>query len=391
MTVTFKDYGMAIYQNEILIYTGERAGYTLYHLHASPIAIGNETAAIADLDIRHSIPVGHRRIGHVNIRTLRRMCIKGIVKGLLLSDLTDVGNHPPLCTGCAKGKMHRISFPAGRRSTCLIGEIIHSDVCGPMSYTSINHERYFVIFKDDFSGFMAIYFMKKKSETFSFYRLFAALIKNQTGLNILTLRSDGGGEFESNEFNNHLKEKGVIHERSCPDTPSQNGCAERSHRTVMESARSMLHSSNAPLWLWNEAVRYAVYILNRVPSKEKLRTPIEIIYKTKPDVSNIREFGVLVFILCPDKDRKKIDEKSLSGMLVGFDETQKGYRVYVPSKKRIIVTAHVRIDENTMFNYKMENPVTSSLIVSSTDPFMTEDQVHNLIIHFNTQLVKHSN
>jgi len=40
--------------------------------------------------------------------------------------------------------------------------------------------------------------------------------------------------------------------------------------------------------------------------------------------------------------------------MVGFDEEQKGYRIYVPSKRKVIVTAHVRIDENTMFNYKIE-------------------------------------
>jgi formylmethanofuran dehydrogenase subunit E-like metal-binding protein len=47
------------------------------------------------------------------------------------------------------------------------------------------------------------------------------------------------------------------------------------------------------------------------------------------------------------KERKKIDNKSLEGILVGFDEEKKGYRVYVPFEKRIIVSAHVKIDENT--------------------------------------------
>ena len=92
-------------------------------------------------------------------------------------------------------------------------------------------------------------------------------------------------------------------------------------------------------------------------------------------MSNIRVFGSLTFILRPDQDRKKVDDKSLVGMLVGFDEEQKGYRVYVPSKRKVIVTAHVRIDENTMFNYKMENPVASSFTLSPLDPFMPQDQV----------------
>jgi hypothetical protein len=159
----------------------------------------------------------------------------------------------------------------------------------------------------------------------------------------------------------------------------------------MEAARSILHSSNAPLWLWSEAVRYASYILNRVPSSEKLKTPFEIFYRIKPDVSNIRVFGSLTFILCPDQDRKKVDDKSLIGIMVGFDEEQKGYRIYVPSKRKVIVTAQPPKDENTMFNYKIENPVASSFTVSPLDPFMSQDQVtlpYHCVLYIFTNTLK---
>jgi hypothetical protein len=76
-------------------------------------------------------------------------------------------------------------------------------------------------------------------------------------------------------------------------------------------------------------------------------------------VSNIKIFGSRTFILALGKERKKIDNKFLEGMLVGFDEDKMGYRVYVPSEKRIIVSSHVQIDENTMYSYNMENPVVS--------------------------------
>ena len=137
----------------------------------------------------------------------------------------------------------------------------------------------------------------------------------------------------------------------------------------MEAARSMLHSSNSPLWLWSESVKYAAYILKCISSKEKLKTPYELFFRIKPNVSNIKIFGSRTFILALGKERKKIDNKFLEGMLVGFDEDKMGYRVYVPSEKRIIVSSHVQIDENTMYSYNMENPVVSSLIDSPLDPF----------------------
>lgn len=154
--------------------------------------------------------------------------------------------------------MHRLVFPDRRRKTFLIGEIIHSDVCGPMSYTSMGGARYFVLYKEDFTGFVTIYFMKRKYKVFAYFRLFTALVKNQTGKDISTLRTDGGGEYNNTEFKRYLEERGIRHESSCPHTPAQNGVAERANRTVMESDRSMIHSSNAPLWLRTEAVAYAV-------------------------------------------------------------------------------------------------------------------------------------
>ena len=174
MTVSFIDNQVSIHKENSLVFIGERAGRTLYHLQASPKVIVEDLAKAAEL--LDCTPIAHRRLGHVNMRTIRRMFKKNIVDGLNPRDIETEGNADQ-CSGCAKGKMHRLVFPDGRRETFLIGEIIHSDVCGPMSYTSMGGARYFVIYKDDFSGFVTIYFMKKKSEVFAYFRLFAALVK----------------------------------------------------------------------------------------------------------------------------------------------------------------------------------------------------------------------
>jgi hypothetical protein len=140
-------------------------------------------------------------MGHINIRTLRWMHHKNVVDGLNLTDVIKVQKNPSICSGCAKGKVHQLSFSDGRKkNTWIIGELIHSDVCGPMPYTSIIGEHY----NDNYSGFVVVYLIKKKSEVFSYYRLFAALVKTQTGSDILTLRLDGGGKYDNNEFRTHL-------------------------------------------------------------------------------------------------------------------------------------------------------------------------------------------
>ena len=69
--------------------------------------------------------------------------------------------------------------------------------------------------------------MKAKSEVFTNYENYSARIKKETGHEINTFRSDNGGEFRSNEFKTYLNNNGIRHETSVPDTPEQNGMAER--------------------------------------------------------------------------------------------------------------------------------------------------------------------
>lgn len=80
---------------------------------------------------------------------------------------------------------------------------------------------------------------------FSYFRLFAALVINPADKDISTLRTDGGGEYKSNEFKNFLQEREIRHQLSCAHNPSQNGVVEPANGTVIESVRSMIHSSKA--------------------------------------------------------------------------------------------------------------------------------------------------
>ena len=77
---------------------------------------------------------------------------------------------------------------------------IHSDVCGPMSSSSLSGYVYYVSFIDDYSRKTWIYFLKNKDEVFSKFKEFKTVIENHTEKKIKTLRSDNGGEFTSNEF-----------------------------------------------------------------------------------------------------------------------------------------------------------------------------------------------
>ena len=145
---------------------------------------------------------------------------------------------------------------------------------------------------------------------------------------VKTLRSDGGGEFCNNEFRDWLANSGIIHQVTPPYTPQMNGVAERSNRTIVESARSQMYAKAVPLEFWGLAVRCAVYVQNRTVSSTSNKSPYEHWYKRKPDISHLRVFGCRVFLHIPDDKRRKLDPKATEGMMMGYvEESTSCYKV----------------------------------------------------------------
>ena len=79
-----------------------------------------------------------------------------------------------------QGKNTKKTFPRSEIKEKGILEIVHSDVCGPMSSISVSRYVYYVSFIDDFSSKTWIYFLKGKNEVFSEFKEFKALVENHT-------------------------------------------------------------------------------------------------------------------------------------------------------------------------------------------------------------------
>ena len=59
-------------------------------------------------------------------------------------------------------------------------------------------------------------------------------------------------------------------------TPQQNGVSERRNRTSLDMVRSMISNESLPISLWTYALKNAMYLQNRVPSKAVQKTPFEL-------------------------------------------------------------------------------------------------------------------
>ena len=95
---------------------------------------------------------------------------------------------------------------------------------------------------------------------FERFKEFNAVVENLYEKKIKILRSDNGGEFTSNEFNDYCKEVGIKRELTIPYNPNQNGVAERKNRSIMEFLKSIIHDQDLPMYLWEEASRTRMYV-----------------------------------------------------------------------------------------------------------------------------------
>ena len=104
-------------------------------------------------------------------------------------------------------------------TTIIAPERFHTDVCGPFSVASTMKHRHYVIFVDDFSRKCWIFFMQKKSETYSKFYEFKALVEKESGKQVKALRSDNGGEYISGEFKDFCSKEGIRRELIAPHNP----------------------------------------------------------------------------------------------------------------------------------------------------------------------------
>ena len=127
--------------------------------------------------------------------------------------------------------------------------------------------KWFVLFVDDCTLMSWIYLLRNKSDVFPIFQTFHAMIQTQFQTHIKVLRSDNGGEYVNHLFHQYLATHGIIHQTTCPQTPQQNGVAERKNRHILEVARSMLIGVHMPESFWGDAILTTAYLINRLPTQ----------------------------------------------------------------------------------------------------------------------------
>ena len=214
--------------------------------------------------------------------------------------------------------------------------------------------RYFLLLVDDATRYMWVALLTTKGAAADAIKHLQAAAEKRSGKKLRTLRTDNGREFTVAEFAAYCAEEGIQRHYSAPYTPQQNGVVERRNQTVVAMARALLKQRGLPARFWGEAVVTAVHLLNRAPTKAlKGVTPYEAWHGKAPEVGYLRTFGCVAF----SKDLsqlKKLDDRSIPGILIGYADGAKAYRIFDPATQRVRVSRDVVFDESRGWDWIKE-------------------------------------
>ncbi|KAM1666313.1 hypothetical protein ACFX1X_045967 [Malus domestica] len=201
--------------------------------------------------------------------------------------------------------------------------------------------------------------MKHKSDVFSIFTTFKALVENYFHTKIITFYSDGGGEYV--KLKHFLSTNGITHLTTPPQTPEHNGVTERRHRHVVETGLTLLHQASLPLTYWSYAFKTAVYLINRMPTHVLNNiSPYKALFGDLPNYIKLRVFGCLCFPWLRPYNSNKLLPRSRPCLFLGYFSTQSAYLCLNLPSRRMFVSHHVRFDENT-FPFSSRDSVIPSV------------------------------
>ncbi|KAL4557147.1 hypothetical protein LXL04_035319 [Taraxacum kok-saghyz] len=240
---------------------------------------------------KSSLIIG-KRVNNLYIREFKLLKTLQILSFILSNDC----NHSlDSCEIYSQARQHSMSFSNTETTSDHAFDLIHIDIWGPYKVPTYNGHKYFLTVVDDHTRCTWVHLLKNKSGTFSIIKAFITYTKVQFKAEVKIVRTDNAFELGSClEGRNFFESSGIIHQNSCPYKPQQNGVVERKHKHLLEVSRALFFQSGLGKSYWGDCVLTAAYIINRTPLKVlNNSSPYEDMFKHKPDLSNLKTFGVI--------------------------------------------------------------------------------------------------
>jgi transposase InsO family protein len=313
-----------------------------------------------------SLKCAHESLAHVGIEK-----VKAILKQMNINYVNDFST----CEACIRGKMTKNRYPS--RSPASVAKFpgtIHGDLVD-IGIRSINNARYYLCLTDEFSKYRKVYQLYSKDQTAECIKRYTKWYHTLTGSQVTRVHTDGGLEFNNAEVRDHLASIGAEFTKSTAYRPQQNGLSERSNRTLNNLMRTILNSTNSPIYLWGECLNFCAQVLNSVTMhKELQKTAYELMHKRRPNLSMLHPFGTKCFYYDNEADHK-LKNRGKEGRFVGALDPVSGCRIWIPGTRIIKETKDVVFPKPSIF--AEEAPPEDSSIKES--PKTTEESTGEAI------------
>jgi hypothetical protein len=171
-----------------------------------------------------------------------------------------------------------------------------------------------------------------------------------------------------------LKSKGIIHQKSCVETPQQNGVVEGKHQHILNVARSLSCHSHIPLTMWNFSVQQAVHIIDILPTPLlKSKSSYEILFnKPPPTFLHLKVFGCLSYATTLQARRTKFNPRARKAIFLGYKDGTKGYISYDLNTYDFFVSRNVIFYETCFPFAPLSSSPSSSAQNSAPLPFLDD-------------------
>ncbi|XP_021753580.1 uncharacterized protein LOC110718951 [Chenopodium quinoa] len=217
----------------------------LYCLDDSVLEKKGHTESLADAIVHsndlNKVKLWHLRLGHLPVNRLHHAVSDVCIKECTLDSF---------CQICPAAKQTRNSFPVSSIKSKAPFELLHIDVWGPNPDPTHNGCKIFLTIVDDFSRMTWIFLMHYKSDAIQIFLNFVMYVENQFVKTVTMVRSDNAPELCEGELKVFFLAKGISQQRSCVDTPQQNGVIERKHKHLLETSRALFFQANLSIQFW---------------------------------------------------------------------------------------------------------------------------------------------
>jgi hypothetical protein len=262
----------------------------------------------------------HSRWGHLSEGRIKQAIKNKMVIGANVEYDQIKDKYMRLCETCMKGRIHRSKYLSSNtdHSKQKPFEITAGDIKGPFPIVSSRGHKYFIAMYCTSTGYTCLFNIASLRFTLDTLKEFNQVVRlaNHTWS---IFQTDVDSRFISEKVTAWCNEHNIQVRTSAPYSHQQNGAIERRIQHIMDRMITVMNEYSCPRKYWNYAADYVMYMINRSPTiLSSDKTPYELVYKEKPDISIFVPFYCKGIYHVTKDERGLLDNRGIECRMVGY-------------------------------------------------------------------------